>query len=136
MLEDNIGVLGQGEVILIIDDDECIRDSCRQALTKAGYCVETAMNGEVGLMKAKEMEPDMALVDLQMPGMSGLRVMEKLDEISPGSIKIVITGDSSVDLETEVIEKRRALGYLCKPFSPDELNLVVRKAFETRNQTK
>ncbi len=129
-------MLGQGEIILIIDDDECIRDSCRQALTKAGYCVETAMDGEVGLTKAKEMEPDMALVDLQLPGMSGLSVMDKLDEISPGSIKIVITGDTSVDLETEVIEKRGALGFLCKPFSPDELNLVVRKAFDAREQSK
>lgn len=128
--------LGKGEVILIIDDEECMTDSCCQVLTKAGYCVETAMDGEAGLAKARAIEPDLALVDLDMPGVSGLEVMDELSEIRSDIINIVVTGNTSVDLEKEVIQKNRALAYLKKPFSPEELNFVVRKALDTKDQKK
>jgi DNA-binding NtrC family response regulator len=127
---------GRGEVIVIIDDAECIRDSCCQVLTKAGYLVETAINGEIGLAKVKEIGPDVALVDLDMPGVSGLEVMDRLNEISPGIVKIVVTGNTTIDLEQEVIRKGRALSYLTKPFSPDQLKQIVRKALDSRDQPK
>ncbi len=127
---------GKGEVIVIIDDAECIRDSCCQVLIKAGYLVETAINGEVGLAKVKEIGPDVALVDLDMPGASGLEVMDRLNEISPGIVKIVVTGNTTIDLEQEVIRKGRALSYLTKPFSPDQLKQAVRKALDSREQFK
>ena len=127
---------GKGEVIVIIDDAECIRDSCCQVLTKAGYLVETAINGEIGLAKVKEIDPDVALVDLDMPGVSGLEVMDQLNEISPGIVKIVVTGNTTIDLEQEVIRKGRALSYLTKPFSPDQLKQAVRKALDSREQFK
>jgi len=123
---------GKGEVILIIDDAECIRDSCCQVLTKAGYRVETAVNGEVGLAKAREIGPDVVLVDLDMPGASGLEVMDRLNEVNRGIIKVVVTGNTSIDLEEEIIRKRRALSYLAKPFSPDQLKQVVRRALESK----
>ncbi|UCG81406.1 MAG: response regulator [Desulfobacterales bacterium] len=125
----------KGAVILIIDDEECIRDSCCQVLIKAGYRVETAINGEAGLAKVKEIEPDVALVDLDMPGVSGLEVMGRLNEVSPGTVRIVVTGNTSIDLEKEIIRKGRALAYLTKPFSPEQLNIVVRKALDSRNKT-
>ena len=125
---------GKGEVILIIDDEECIRDSCCQVLTKAGYKVETAINGEIGLAKVKEIGPDVALVDLDMPDVSGLEVMDQLNEISPGIVNIVVTGNTTIDLEQEVIRKGRALSYLTKPFSPDQLKQAVRKALDSREQ--
>jgi DNA-binding NtrC family response regulator len=127
---------GKGEIILVIDDEECIRDSCCQVLTKAGYVVETAINGEVGLAKVREIGPDVALVDLDMPGASGLEVMDRLNEISPGIIKIVATGNTTVDLEKEVIRKGRALSYLTKPFSPDQLKHAVRRALDSRKQPR
>jgi len=123
---------GKGEVILIIDDAECIRDSCCQVLTKAGYRVETAVNGEVGLAKAREIGPVVVLVDLDMPGASGLEVMDRLNEVNRGIIKIVVTGNTSIDLEEEIIRKRRALSYLAKPFSPDQLKQVVRRALDSK----
>ena len=123
----------KGKTILVIDDEECIRDSCCQVLTKAGYLVETAMNGEVGLAKAREMGPDVALVDLDMPGAHGLEVMDRLNEMSPDTIRILVTGNTSLDLEDEIIGKRRALCFLAKPFTPDELNLVVQEALDSRD---
>lgn len=127
---------GKGEVILIIDDEECIRDACCQVLTKAGYRVETAINGEAALAKAREIGPNVALVDLDMPGVSGLEVMDRLNELSPGIIRIVVTGNTSIDLEKEIIYKRRAVSYLTKPFSPEQLRLVVRKALDGRDLFK
>lgn len=124
--------LPKGKTILVIDDEECIRDSCSQVLTKAGYLVETAMNGEVGLAKAREMGPDVVLVDLDMPGAHGLEVMDRLNEMSPDTIRILVTGNTALDLEKEIIGKRRALCYLAKPFTPDELNLVVQEALDSR----
>lgn len=122
----------QHEVILVIDDDESIRDSCYQALTKAGYCVDTAVNGEVGLKKAEKIRPDIALVDLQMPGISGVEVMDQLDRVSPRTIRIVVTGGVYIDTVTEIIGRHRASGCLFKPFSPDELKEVVRAALNGR----
>jgi DNA-binding NtrC family response regulator len=127
---------GRGERILVIDDEECIRDSCCQVLTKAGYRVEMAINGDVGLAIARKTFPDVALVDLDMPGVSGLEVMDQLGEISPSTVRIVVTGNTSINLESEVIDRGRALTYLLKPFSPEQLNLVVRKALDTREGTK
>ncbi|MDY6952930.1 MAG: response regulator [Thermodesulfobacteriota bacterium] len=127
---------GRGERILIIDDEECIRDSCYQVLSKAGYRVEKASNGATGLKKAREIGPDVALIDLDMPGLSGLEVMEGLDEIGPGIVRIVVTGNTSMDLKKEIIHKRLALNCLLKPFSPEELRLVVREALEKRNDVR
>lgn len=123
---------GKGEVILIIDDEECIRDSCCQVLTKAGYQVHTAINGEVALEKASKLEPDLALVDLDMPGVSGLEVMDRLKEAHPETVRIVVTGNTSVDLQEQVIRKGRALSYLNKPFSPDQLKAIIRKALDSK----
>jgi len=128
--------LANKDVILIIDDAECIRDSCCQVLTKAGYRVETAINGEIGLAKAGELKPVVALIDLDMPGAPGLEVMDRLNEISPGTIRIVVTGNTALDLENEIIRKRRAVQYLTKPFSPEQLNLVVQEALSIRNPTR
>ena len=130
-----MSVQGKGEVILVIDDEECIRDSCCQVLTKAGYRLETAVNGEVGMAKAREIGPDLALVDLDMPGASGLEVMDRLKEINPGIIRILVTGNTSIDLEKEIVRKGRAFHYLTKPFSPEQLKLVVRKALDSRKNS-
>ncbi len=54
--------------ILVIDDEEVIRDSCSQVLIKEGYQTETAGDGETGLQKIREVKPDLVLVDLKMPG--------------------------------------------------------------------
>jgi len=61
------------EPILVIDDEETIRDGCRQVLEKFGHTVITAGNGLDGIRIARERHPDLVFVDLKMPGMSGLR---------------------------------------------------------------
>ncbi|MFH1436227.1 MAG: response regulator [Pseudomonadota bacterium] len=117
--------------ILVIDDDEAIRDSCSQVLARDGYRAESAKDGAEGLEKAREFKPDIVLVDLKMPGMSGMDVILKLQEIDRNIIPIVITGYASVESAVEAM-KRGAYDFLPKPFPPDRLRIVIDKAVEKR----
>jgi len=117
--------------ILVIDDEESMRDSCRQVLTKAGYETRTAEHGQVGLQKIREARPDLVLVDLKMPGISGMELLEKIAEIDPDIISIVITGYATIESAVEAM-KRNAYDFLPKPFTPDQLRIVVKRGLERR----
>jgi len=124
-------MMQQKPLVLIIDDEEAIRDSCTQILLKSGFRAETAEDGAVGLEKIKELGPDLVLVDLKMPGISGFDVLERLKAIDPNVIPIVITGYATVDSAVEAM-KRGAYDFLPKPFSPEELRIIIRRAHERR----
>jgi len=117
--------------ILVIDDEEAMRDSCFQVLIKEGYRVETAGDGGTGLQKLKDLKPDLILVDLKMPGISGMEVLEKVRNIDPNIIAVVITGFATVDSAVESM-KHGAYDFLPKPFTPDELRLIVKRGLEKR----
>ena len=117
--------------ILIIDDEESIRDSCSQVLIKEGYSIETAKDGSIGLEKAKEMKPGLVLVDLKMPGISGMEVLECLKEMDPDIVSIVITGYATIESAVEAM-KLGAYDYIPKPFTPDELRIITRRGLEKR----
>jgi signal transduction histidine kinase len=126
------GVIQMGDTkILVIDDEETMLDACGQVLSKQGYEVFTASSGEEGLKIAKEIGPDIAIVDLKMPGIDGMEVLERLDEIDPSIVKIVITGYATVESAVDAM-KRGAYDFLPKPFTPDELRLIVRRGLERR----
>ena len=80
--------------VLVVDDEEPIRDSCRQVLTKAGYECHTAVDGIEGLHFAHQVEPDLVLLDLMMPGMDGLSMLDQLLKTHPNVVCIVITGSA------------------------------------------
>jgi len=115
--------------VVVIDDEESMRDSCRMILEKDGFQTETAENGEKGLDKIKEMKPDIALVDLKMPGIGGLDVLEKINEISPHTIPIVITGYATVESAVEAM-KKGAYDFLPKPFTPEQLRVIIKRGLE------
>lgn len=117
--------------VLVIDDEEAMRDSCSMILTKDGFRAETAENGQVGLEKMKEMKPDLALIDLKMPGISGFDVLEKIKDIDPQIIPIVITGYATVESAVEAM-KKGAYDFLPKPFTPEELRIIIKRALERR----
>ena len=118
-------------IVLVIDDEEAMRDSCSMILTKDGMRAETAENGHLGLEKARELRPDLALIDLKMPGLSGFEVLEKIKELDPQIIPIVITGYATVESAVEAM-KKGAYDFLPKPFSPEELRIIIRRALERR----
>jgi signal transduction histidine kinase len=117
--------------ILIIDDDESMLDSCSQIFAKEVYKTETAMDGETGLQKVKEMKPDLVLVDLKMPGKDGMEVLEELKIIDPNCLAIVITGYGTLESAVEAM-KRGAYDFLPKPFTPDELRIIVHRGLERK----
>jgi two-component system sensor histidine kinase/response regulator len=118
-------------VVLIIDDEESIRDSCSQIVAKNGYLVETAENGGEGLEKIKSVHPDLVLVDLKMPGMSGMEILEKLQTVDPYIIPVVITGYGTVDSAVEAM-KKGSYDFIQKPFTPEELRSIIRRGLERR----
>lgn len=118
--------------ILVIDDEEAIRDSCCQVLVKAGYRTETAENGDRGLQKVGAARPDLVLVDLKMPGIGGMELLEKIREIDPSIVSVVITGYATIESAVEAM-KRNAYDFLPKPFTPDQLRIVIRRGLERRS---
>jgi len=123
--------MAETPIILVIDDEEAMRDSCSMILTKDGFRAETAENGHIGLEKARELKPALALIDLKMPGLSGFEVLERIKDIDPAIIPIVITGYATVESAIEAM-KKGAYDFLPKPFTPDELRIIVRRALERR----
>ncbi len=121
----------ENDCILIIDDEEGMRDSCCQALSKEGYHLETAEDGDKGLCKIRETKPDMVLIDLKMPGMSGMDLLKNLRDFDPSIISVVITGYASIESAVEAM-KLHAYDFLPKPFTPEQLRIIVRKGLEKR----
>ncbi len=117
--------------VLIIDDEESMRDSCSQILLKDGFRAETAENGEVGLAKIKELRPHLVLIDLKMPGLSGFDVLERATALDPDLVPVVITGYATVESAVEAM-KKGAYDFLPKPFTPEELRIIIRRGLERR----
>ena len=116
--------------ILVVDDEHLIRWSLEQNLKKQGYEVLTAGSGEDALRIVREDQPDLVLLDIQLPGISGIEVLEKLKEFDEDIIVIMVTAHGG--LETAVTAMRMgAYDYLNKPFNLDEMAIVIRKALET-----
>jgi two-component system sensor histidine kinase/response regulator len=122
----------QKPLILIIDDEESLRDGCRQALEKSGYTVLTAGEGMEGIKIARESNPEIAFIDLKMPGISGMEIIEVLSQDIPDIVLIMITGYASIVSAVEAIQKG-AYDYLPKPFSPDQLRTVAKRGLDHRN---
>jgi two-component system, sensor histidine kinase and response regulator len=118
--------------IVVIDDDYAMRVSCRQILAKSGFEVETFEDGTQGLVGVAELKPSLVVVDLKMPGLSGMDVIRRVREIDPEIVLVVITGYATIGTAVEAM-KSGAYDFLPKPFKPDELRLIVDRGLERRN---
>jgi two-component system sensor histidine kinase/response regulator len=117
--------------ILIIDDEEVVLDSCTQILKGSHYQLATASDGTRGLAMVREYQPDLVFVDLKMPGISGLEVLDKIREIDPTIVSVVITGFATVSSAVDAM-KMGAYDFLPKPFTPDEFRIITRRGIERR----
>lgn len=117
--------------ILIIDDEKTVHDTLGDYLTDLGHCVAHAADGRIGLISIREREFDIALIDIRMPQLDGMALMEEAQSYSPETSFIVITGYA--DMRT-VIEALRlgAADFLVKPIKLDELDAVLAKAVRLR----
>jgi len=119
--------------ILIVDDEESIRDGCRQILSREGYHIEDTGTAGCGLAMALGDVYDIILLDVQMPKMSGLDVLRKLKVESDISARIIIiTGYGSIEMAVEAM-RCGAFDFLTKPFSAVELRKAVKNALNASN---
>ena len=118
--------------ILIIDDEESIRDSCALALKKSGYSTASADNGIDGIQLFKSQFFHVVLLDLRLPGVEGMEVLRIIKEESPETPVIIITGYASIESAVETI-KHGAFDYIAKPFNTEELRVIVAKALKSRD---
>jgi len=114
--------------VLLIDDDDSLRRVTEYSLHSAGFQVLSAADGKQGLASFRTDSPQVVITDIQMPGLSGYDILQQIKSERPETIVIVITAYSSVEKAVDAM-KQGAYDYLAKPFSRDELVLVVEKAF-------
>ncbi len=112
--------------VLIVDDEETICTSLAAWLTKEGYRVETANSGAEALACQGNKQYDLYLVDIKMPGMDGLELLGRLKSCQMDALVIMITAHGSIQTAVEAM-KRGAAEYLCKPFDPEELSLLMER---------
>ncbi len=115
--------------LLIVDDDDDMRDDLVQLFRKQGHEVTAAVSGEDALDKAAHARFDVALLDLHLPGISGIDVLAKLKEQQPELEALMLTAHSSIETAVEAM-RRGAYDYLTKPFRAADLEVHIQKAFE------
>lgn len=116
--------------ILVVDDDPDIREILKDRLDSLGYSVVSAENGQEALDKVSQEEPDLMFLDLQLPLLNGLQVLKRLKEYPELGV-IIITAFGTIEKAVEAM-REGAYDFITKPFSPDHLDLVIKKALECR----
>lgn len=107
-------------LVLVVDDDEVFRNRLRRAFSQRNWEAEAAPNGAEAVRFARERSPDLVVVDLRMPGMGGLEVVEELRAIDSSMTIIMLTGYGSIPTAISAV-KRGADHYLSKPADVDQI---------------
>jgi two-component system response regulator RegA len=108
------------KTILVVDDDDILRNRLEKAFSKRGWQVFVANGFEQAIEQAKSCQPDRAVLDLKMPGQSGLGVLQEIREVSPKTKVVILTGYGSITNAVEAV-KLGAVGYVTKPADADQV---------------
>ena len=119
------------EKILIVDDEQSMRDVLSIMLTRAGYTVTAASDGEEAIASLEKELFDLVITDLKMPKVGGLEILKAVKEASPESVVLIITAFATAESAVEAM-KMGAYDYLTKPFEVEEVQLIIRNALEKR----
>ncbi len=114
------------ETLLIVDDDPAFLSVLKRAMERRGFSVECAACFEEAVALAEENPPEYAVIDLRMPGESGLVLVKRLKEIDPATRIVVLTGYASIATAVEAI-KLGATHYLAKPAKADEILAALQR---------
>ena len=117
------------EKILIVDDERLVRWSLRQKCEEWGYTVIEAESGEPGLKLAQRESPDLVLLDVRMPDLSGIEVLDQLKKNGDARAVIMITADPQLD-DVKAALKLGAYDFVGKPIDFDELHITIKNALE------
>jgi two-component system nitrogen regulation response regulator NtrX len=112
------------EKILIIEDDKAIVDILKMILEQDGYQTDYAFNGHSGLQKFKDISPDVVLLDIKMPRMDGIEVLQEIKKIDEKPIVIMISGHGTLETAVQTT-KLGAYDFISKPFDVDRLKLTI-----------
>src|SRR5207244_2401344 len=113
--------------VLVIDDERILADSIAAYLEHHGFSTVVAFSGEDGLQRAEATSPDVAIVDVRLPGMNGIEVLRRLREMLPTIEVLMVTAHASVASAVDAM-KLGAFDYVMKPVDLDELRFIVDKA--------
>jgi sigma-B regulation protein RsbU (phosphoserine phosphatase) len=115
--------------ILIVDDDEDIRSLLTDRLEYSGYRVITAENGEIGLERIREDQPDLVLLDILMPRLDGFGVLKGLEQEGLSPTVVMITAHGTVQTAVQAMQQG-AFDFMLKPFQPQDVERHVTRALE------
>jgi two-component system, NtrC family, nitrogen regulation response regulator NtrX len=117
--------------VLVIDDESAIRDSLKMTLEYEGYEVLGAATGQEGLSLAEREAPDLVLLDVKMPGMDGIEVLERLRSMNDSVPVIVVSGHGTISTAVDAT-KKGAFDFIEKPFASDRVLVSLRNALDHR----
>lgn len=117
--------------LLIVDDEPIARQSLSDILRLEGYLVTAVANGEQAIEQVRNYSVDLIVLDLKMPGMNGLDVVQVVNQISPDTEIILLTAYGSMESAVEAL-RQRVHDYLLKPASPGQILESVRRGLERR----
>lgn len=123
------------ETILIVDDNQDLQFNLSAIVQNEGYNAITAGDGVKALKEVRSKTPDLVLLDMKLPGMDGLSILEEIKNIDKNIIVIMLTAYGDVKMAVRSM-KLGAYDYLTKPFDNEELVMVIKKAFEARDLAK
>src|SRR5688572_27910471 len=125
------GAMARNGSVLVVDDEEIMREILETLLTREGYEVRLASSGEEGVELARLHAFDAAVIDVMMPGMNGLETLAELKKVDDDLPAVMITAFASVETAIAAM-KSGAFDYITKPFKNDEVLVVLRNAVERR----
>jgi len=115
--------------VLVVDDEAAVNNNIRKILSKKGFSVDQAMTKEEALSKIQEKAYRLVLLDLKIPGVQGLELLQAIRKNSPETLVVIITGYASIETAKESA-RLGAVDYLPKPFTPDEIRKVTENAIQ------
>jgi DNA-binding NtrC family response regulator len=118
-----------GAVVLVVDNNDVMRTACQQALAKSGYQVTAVADAEGGLGLTASLQPAVVILDLYLPGTSGLDLIPRIRDLAPQTAVVAITGYPTIETAVAAM-KQGATDFLPKPFTPDRLRRAVAEAIE------
>jgi len=116
----------QKSSVLVVDDEPIVRESIRDWLRDAGYQVTTAESGEEALELIEKQDFSVVVLDIRLPGKTGIKVLKEIKVLKPQIKSIIITAYPSAELAAEAM-KLGAVDYLIKPIAPDDLERLIRE---------